>query len=95
MEMLPNYLRKVSLICNNNTGYILPQYHIVFDYKFLMVPNAESGGLIETRAFDPIDWQQIVASSLKQFIQDRDTDPGPRLQDDWLTEPEIDADRRF
>ena len=92
--MLPSHSRMVSLICNIDTGSILPQYHVVFDDKFSMVPNAESGGLIETRAFE-IAWQQIVASGLERFIQDGDTDPGPGLQDDWLTASEINANRRF
>ena len=56
---------------------------MVFDNAFTTVPNAKSGGIINTHEFYAAAWRQIVESGLERFIQDPDPDPGPGL--DWRT----------
>jgi hypothetical protein len=34
MGTLPVHADTIALICNLKTGYILPQYHVVFDDSF-------------------------------------------------------------
>jgi hypothetical protein len=43
----------VGRILNLRTGNISPQYHVVYDYLFTTVPNAQSGGLVEQMQLIP------------------------------------------
>jgi hypothetical protein len=67
----------VGLIRNLTTGYVSPQFHVVFDDWFETV----------TAPADrtPPEWEELVAYSRFQNVLDPEVDP-PALDDDWLDE---------
>jgi hypothetical protein len=67
----------VGLIRNLTTGYVSPQFHVVFDDWFETV----------TAPADrtPPEWEELVAFSRFQNVLDDAVDP-PALDDDWLDE---------
>jgi hypothetical protein len=67
----------VGLIRNLTTGYVSPQFHVVFDDWFETV----------TAAADrtPPEWEELVNYSRFQNVLDAEVDP-PLLDDDWLDE---------
>jgi hypothetical protein len=48
--------RSVALVYKLSTGHVSPQYHIVFDNDFIMVPYMEAGT-------NPPNWPYLVHSS--------------------------------
>ncbi len=47
----------IGRILNLATGYVSPQYHVVYDDKFSSVPNAEGGGLFpDVEPFNAVCW---------------------------------------
>lgn len=65
----------IGLIHNLNSGYISPQFHVVFDDWF------------ETVTVDadrtPPEWEELVGYSRFQNVLDDEVD-APYLDDDWL-----------
>ena len=75
-------------------GFISPQYHVIYDDLFTMVPNAESGGIFHDTPLMQDCWEQIVTSGHERIVALDDLDPCPHgdlchhqpsLHDDWLT----------
>ena len=92
----PSHSSTVGLILNIATGYVSPQYHVVYDDLFSSVPNAETGGALQPDVFHGSFWDQLVASGLER-LDDGDyadePDPPP-LHHDWMTNDELDALQR-
>jgi hypothetical protein len=83
----PHHSSTIGRILNLNTGYISPQYHVVYDDQFTTVPNAESGGIFHPQPFDPNAWDSLVSSGLERVFDPESRAP-PQLHDDWLTPDE-------
>lgn len=82
----------IGRILNLSTGYVSPQYHVVYDDQFTSVPNSDSGGIFQDRPFDADSWDELIRSGL-EHIFDPDNSNRPPLHDDWLT-PQEQAHRR-
>ena len=81
----------IGRILNLNTGWVSPQYHVVYDNLFTTVPNAESGGLLELQDFNAESWNRLIESGLERHIDDVEYDRQgrrllPELHNDWLTD---------
>ena len=90
----PDHSSTVGLIHNLRTGFISPQYHVIYDDLFSSVPNAESGGLPHTQEFTGDFWRRLIATGLESVLPDDPDDPVPPLHPDWLTDAERAARRR-
>jgi hypothetical protein len=77
----------IGLILNLRTGFVSPQYHVVYDDEFTTVPNSESGGFFDpNRPFDPVLWNRLVATGTERVVVD-DEDELPPLHRDWQPPP--------
>ena len=90
----PDHSTTIGCILNFNMGFISPQYHVIYDDLFTMVPNAESGGIFHDTPLTQDHWEQIVTSGHERIVALDDLnlhphgDPRnhqPSLHDDWLT----------
>jgi len=79
----PVHAESISLIRNMKTGYISPQYHIVFDDWFETVYASESE--------EPACWDHLCTFERFEF-QFYDDEP-PDLKEEWLTPEEITQQR--
>ena len=77
----------VPLVLNLKTGYISPQYHIVFDDTFSSVV---SHSVDEE---PPEFWNSIELDAFTYKIPV--DNPPPYLQDDWLTPTELEEKQRY
>ena len=89
----PDHSSTVGLIHNLRTGFISPQYHVIYDDLFSSIPNAESGGLPHTQEFTGKFWCCLIETGLESVLPDADEDPVPHLYTDWLTDAERAARR--
>jgi hypothetical protein len=79
----PSHSSTVGLILNLRTGYVSPQYHVVYDDEFTTVPNSESGGLLNgVCPFNADEWHRLVEAGIKRVIV-VDDDVLPPLHHDW------------
>lgn len=83
----PDHSSTIGRILNLVTGYISPQYHVVYDDQFTTVPNAASGGIFQNQPFDAASWDTLVSSGL-EYVYNPDSAEPPQLHDDWLTPDE-------
>mgnify|MGYP000344943232 CR=1 FL=1 len=87
----PDHASFVGLVRNLDTGYVSPQYHVVYDDLFSTVPNAEAGSFLERVApFGNSEWNTMLRSGVERYIFDEVDDDGfpiplPQLADQWLT----------
>ena len=84
----PDHSSTVGLIHNLRTGFISPQYHVIYDDLFSSVPNAESGGLPHAQEFNGEFWRRLIETGLESILPDDDVDSVPPLHHDWLTDAE-------
>jgi hypothetical protein len=93
MGVSPDHSSTVGLILNHRTGFVSPQYHVVYDDLFSSVPNAETGGLIEAPTQDSEFWRNIISTGYESLVnEEEDDDAVPQeISNDWLT----DEERRF
>ena len=77
----------VPLVLNTRTGYISPQYHVVFDDTFSTVVSHSS------QEEPPSFWNDIELDSFTYQVP-RDNPP-PHLDDDWLTPSELEEKQRY
>ena len=75
----PNHLSTVGLIRNRTSGYVSPQFHVVYNDWFETV--AASADL------EPPEWEELVAFSRFRNVLDEGVD-SPLLDVDWLTDSE-------
>ena len=53
----PSHSTLVGRILNVNSGYVSPQYHVVYDDLFTSVPNSENGGFTkDSEPFAESEW---------------------------------------
>ena len=92
----PNHSSTVGLILNLATGFVSPQFHVVYDDLFSSVPNAETGGALQPDVFTGPFWDTLLATGLERLDDgDYDGEPEPPpLHHDWLTNEELDALQR-
>jgi Reverse transcriptase (RNA-dependent DNA polymerase) len=84
MGMSPVHAESVGLVRNLTTGYISPQYHLVYDDWFETVHSPHD--------VEPIQWNDMCI--FNRFEVDlEDHVPAPLLADEWLTPEEIAANR--
>ena len=92
----PNHSSTVGLILNLTTGFVSPQFHVVYDDLFSSVPNAETGGALQPDVFTGPIWDSLLSTGLERLDDgDYDGEPEPPpLHHDWLTNDELDALQR-
>ena len=74
----------IAKVLNLCTGYVSPQFHLVFDDKFTSVNNLESAGLVDPARFDADHWERIIESGHELYLDLNEPDV-PDLDDTWLT----------
>ena len=76
----PVHAENIAVIRNLQTGYLSPQYHIVFDDWFETVYAGE--------AEEPPDWEAMCIMDRFETVFDEGQEP-PSLADEWLTPEEL------
>ena len=78
----------IGQILNLRTGYITPQFHVVYDDFF---QTAHNEALIDGNMlpFDEIEWENLFRDQRERYIEE-DLDEFPELNDEWLDQNEID-----
>ena len=91
----PDHSSTIGRILNLRSGFISPQYHVIYDDLFSTVPNAESGGTLEP-ALDGSFWRNLIETGYESLLPDGDDadESLPDLHPDWLTDAEIRARQR-
>ena len=89
----PDHSSTIGRILNLRSGFISPQYHVIYDDLFATVPNAESGGRLEP-TLDGSFWRQLIATGYESLLPADEDDPLPDLHPDWLTDAELRARQR-
>lgn len=85
----PNHLSTVPLVLNPTTGYISPQYHVIFDDGFTTVP------VLTTETETNELFECLFWTSREKFVDDMDVEAfKPELCDEWLTAKELAARKR-
>ena len=78
-----------GLILNVSTGFMSPQYHVLYDDSFESVPGCDEQQNLDLLT---VDWHSIIerqgGSEIEYEIEDIDEVPN-ELHDSWLTEREI------
>jgi hypothetical protein len=74
----------VGLIQNIRTNSILPQFHVVFDDAFTMVPSQ-----LREDQIDPKDWEKLLTFS--RILSIDTGDGNPALDSEWLSDQELAA----
>ena len=80
MGSSPVHAETVALVQNLTTGYLSPQFHVVFDDKFETVYADEDE--------EPPEWEHLCIFESFHTAFDEGTTP-PSLADEWLTPEEI------
>jgi hypothetical protein len=70
----------IGMILNQNTGHVLPQYHVVHDDLFTTVPSANT-------SMSKTVWQSLMEYGHKRMYDDNDKNGATlqELDDEWLT----------
>ena len=89
----PDHSSTIGRILNLRSGFISPQYHVIYDDLFSTVPNAESGGTLEP-SLDGSFWRKLIATGYESLLPADEDDPLPELHPDWLTDAELRARQR-
>ena len=89
----PDHSSTIGRILNLRSGFISPQYHVIYDDLFATVPNAESGGTLEP-SLDGSFWRKLIATGYESLLIADDDDPLLELHPDWLTDAELRACQR-
>jgi hypothetical protein len=79
----------IGLILNLRTGYISPQFHVVYDDLFQTVSNV---ALIDGQElpFNAILWDDLMKNQRERYIDDdEEYENVPELHEDWLEPNEI------
>ena len=89
----PDHSSTIGRILNLQSGFISPQYHVIYDNFFATVPNAESGCRLEP-TLDGSFWRQLIATGYESLLPADEDDPQPYLHPDWLIDAELRARQR-
>jgi hypothetical protein len=80
MGMSPVHAESIGLVRNLKTGYISPQYHIVYDDWIETVYSKDTDD-------PPAAWEHLC--TFDRFETEFDEDYAPLLADEWLTPEEF------
>ena len=79
------------MIWNLTTGYVSPQFHVVYDDHFSTVPTDGT----HMKLFNPDSWNTLIEGGYERawgfnYNDDgRIINPPPELDESWLSESEI------
>jgi hypothetical protein len=73
---------EVPQVLNLSTGWIITQFHVVFDDQFSTITS------IKRESEPPSHWEGLVLDNSLQLTID---DPSPHLDSDWLTDEECEC----
>jgi hypothetical protein len=76
----PQHAENIVLVRNLKTGYLSPQFHVVFGDCFETVHSGQD--------MDPNKWEDMCVFQQWETVFDEGTVP-PKLKDEWLTPEEI------
>ena len=83
-----NHATSAGLILNRRTGYISPQFHVLYDDSFESVPGCDEN---QNQSLLEVDWPRIIdrqgGSEINYDLEDIQEVPD-HLHDSWLTEEE-------
>lgn len=79
MGVSPVHAETVGLVRNLHTGYISPQYHLVFDDWFETVSSVDLDHLV------PPSWDHLCIFNRFEIVFDDELYGAPLLSDEWLT----------
>lgn len=82
-----NHSSTVGCILNLVTGYISPQYHVVYDNLFTTVFTFAADDLYDATGFTPAQWGDLLLTGYDRH-DDFDEDDAPVLADEWLSPAE-------
>jgi len=82
----PQHSSMVGRILNLDSGAVSPQFHVVYDDLFSMVPMDDS---FDGSPFSESIWKQLVVSGLERCIFDDENDSRLSLAEEWLTKDEL------
>ena len=85
LAISPDHSSTIGHILNLRSGFISPQYHVIYDDLFSTVPNAESGGTLKL-SLDGSFWRKLIATGYESLLPADEDDPLPELHPDWLTD---------
>ena len=81
----PKHSTTVGRILNLQTGYISPQYHVVYDEHFTTVMSSR----FDYDKFDAATWASLIQSGYEKVLDPEDVDgnvvPFSDWYDDWIT----------
>jgi hypothetical protein len=84
-----------GLILNLTTGYMLPQYHVLYDDSFELVPGCDEN---QNHDLMNVHWHSLIerqgGSEINYEIEDIDDEVSHKLHDSWITEREITEKRQ-
>ena len=84
-----DHATNAGLILNVTTGFMSPQYHVLYDDSFESVPGCDEN---QNHDLMNVDWHSLIerqgGSEINYEIEDVDEVPN-ELHDSWLTEREI------
>jgi Reverse transcriptase (RNA-dependent DNA polymerase) len=78
----------IGRILNLTTGYISPQYHVVYDDLFTTVASTSATTFEETIGFPPDQWETLLTSGYDRH-EDLDDAAPLELHDEWLSPAEL------
>lgn len=89
----PRHSTTVGRILNLETGFVSPQYHVVYDDGFTTVASTVPKDLNDATGFTPSQWESLIQDGYERHHCLDDEQPTkPLLADEWLSPHEL-ADR--
>ena len=82
----PDHASSVGLIRNLRTGYVSPQFHVLYDNKFQTV----MGGYEHNEAISAHIWDSLAQVDIEYVLDqaNEEQEPLPHLNQEWLTSKE-------
>jgi hypothetical protein len=77
----------IGLIRNIKTRSISPQFHVIYDDKFMTIPSRLDNDKIKEE-----DWETLLTFS--RMISIKEDDQAPELADEWLSDKDLNDRRR-
>jgi hypothetical protein len=72
----------IGLVRNIKTGSISPQFHVVYDDRFMTVPSR-----LDDDEINKEDWEELLTFSRMLSIDE--DNQAPELNEEWLSEDEL------
>ena len=91
MGFSPEHSTSIGRILNHRTGYVSPQFHVVYDDLFTSVPNTETGGNADDEVMTVAQWEKLLTFGCERYVDEDNPKNQPSLHRDWLTQQENQA----